>query len=89
MWQESYPWYILKHLILTNSCEDRRVASYESSQREDNCILLPHKIKPLSKRTSLAVHEALSLSKWRSFSCHKSLSLHEGRPDNIESKVSF
>ena len=65
-----------------------RVA-YESSQREDNCILLPHKIKPLSKRTSLAVHEALSLSKWRSFSCHKSLSLHEGRPDNIESKVSF
>ena len=23
MWQESYPWYILKHLILTNSCGDR------------------------------------------------------------------
>ena len=44
------------------------------------CIqTLPHKIKPLSKRASFALHERLPLHEGRSLTLHEALPLHEGR----------
>ena len=43
------------------------------------CIqTLPHKIKPLSKRASFALHERLPLHEGRSLTLHEALPLHEG-----------
>ena len=49
--------------------------------------ILPHKIQPLSKRTSFSLHEALSLHEGWSFVSHECLPLHKWWP--LENKFRY